>query len=423
MAKKSVVVLGAGFGGLRAAIDIAKALRRLKLLDRYEVVLADRNDCHLYVPLLYKVAASFDPEYEEKCTYDIATIIEGLPIRFVNAEVSSLDLSNGNIYLKSSGKQAGLPVENLHANYLVLALGSETNFFGIPGMQENALQLKTLESALQIRETVKAAFDVGSRPGAAETNIIIGGAGPNGIELASEIRLFANRAQSENSNLHVSVSIVEAMPGILNGLDARGAKIAAGRLAQLGIAVKTNMKITGVSSSEIAIADNPPMPFNVFIWTGGVRTPELLTELPIAKDQRGKPLAKNDMACVPGTPDLKLAPMIYGIGDSICFMDPKTGHAVPAVAHVAILEGQIAARNIIAEIKRSELGGHEFLASVYRPGDYPWVIPAGENWAIAKLGPFVFSGWLGWEFSRLVELYYLSMIMSPVRAWRAWRMM
>ncbi len=423
MAKKSVVILGAGFGGLRAAMDVSKSLRRLKLLDRYEVVLVDRNDCHLYIPLLYKVAASPTADEEENCTYDIATLLEDLPIRFVTAAVASLNLPDGNIYLKSSGKQAGLPSENLHADYLIIALGSETNFFGIPGMQENALQLKTLESALQIRETIKAAFDIGSRPGAAEIKIVIGGAGPNGIELASEIRLWANRVQKENRNVRVSVSIVEAMPGILNGFDARAAKIAAQRLAKLGIEVKTNMKITGVSTNEIAVAESAPIPFDAFIWTGGVKTPDLLTTLPVAKDQRGKPLAKNDMACVAGTPDLKIAPMVYGIGDSVCFMDPRTGRAVPAVAHIAILEGQIAARNVIAEIKRTELGAHEFLASVYRPSEYPWVIPAGENWAIAKLGPFVFDGWLGWEFSRFVELYYLLMIMSPVRAWRAWRRM
>jgi NADH:ubiquinone reductase (H+-translocating) len=421
MAKKSVVILGAGFGGLRAAIDIAKALRRLKLLDKYEVVLVDRNDCHLYIPLLYKVAASSDPNYETKCTYEITELIRGLRIRFVNAKITSLDLPNGNVQYKVGGQ----PPENLHADYLVMALGSETNFFGIPGLAENALQLKTLESALQIRAAITAAFarGAGTQPGGQEIKIVTGGAGPNGIELASEIRLWANRAQKENPNLHVSVSIVEAMPGMLNGLDTRGAKIAARRLAKLGIEVKTNMKITGVSANEIAIADSVPIPFDVFIWTGGVKTPGLLTALPIVKDQRGKPLAKNDMTCVPGTPDLKLAPMIYGIGDSVCFMDPKTGRAVPAVAHVAILEGQIAARNVVAEIKRAEFSAHEFLASVYRPGDYPWVIPVGENWAIAKLGPFVFAGWLGWEFSRLVELYYLSMIMSPVRAWSAWRRM
>lgn len=410
MAKKSVVVLGAGFGGLRAAMDIAKELRRLKLLDKYEIVLVDRNDCHVYIPLLYKVATSPEPQHETNCTYDITSLVQSLPIRFLKAEITSLDLPNGDVHLATG--------EELRADYLLIALGSETNYFGIPGLKENALQLKTLESAKQVRAAIQKAFAKGGT-----INIVAGGAGPNGIELASGIREWANRAEKENPNLHVSVSIVEALPSIMNGLDARAAKIATERLKKLGVAVMLNAKITGVSANEIGVADGSPIPFDVFIWTGGVKTPETLTELPIAKDQRGRPLTKSDMACVPGTPDLKLAPMVYGLGDSVCFMNPKTGKPVPAVAHVAMLEGRIAAHNVIEEIKHAEFSSHNLLPIVYRPGDYPYVIPIGECWAVAKIGPIVFAGWFGWAFERIVELNYLITIMSPARAWKAWRWM
>jgi NADH dehydrogenase len=408
MDKKSIVVLGAGFGGLRAAIDIAKGLQHLKFAGKYEVVLVDRNDCHLFIPFLYRVAAGMDQHFETKCTYDIATLIKNLPIRFVKAEVASLDLMNGDVHLKTG--------EELQTNYLVIALGSETNFFDILGMAENALQLKTLESAMEIREAITRAFAKGG-----EVKIVAGGAGPNGIELAAEIRTWANHAEKENPDLHVSVSIVEALPEILNGLDVRSKKIAARRLEKLGIPVMLNAKITGVSENKIAIAEAASIPFDVFIWTGGVKTPALLTQLPIVKDQRDRPLAKSDMACVPGTPDLKLAPMIYGIGDSVCFMNPKTGKPIPAIAHVAILEGRIAARNLIEEIKHAEFPSHSPAIESYMPTDYPYVIPIGEGWAVAKFGWFVFSGALGWTFGRLIELNYLSMIMPPFQAWKAWR--
>jgi NADH dehydrogenase FAD-containing subunit len=149
----------------------------------------------------------------------------------------------------------------------------------------------------------------------------------------------------------------------------------------------------------------------------------MLTHLPVAKDARNKPLAKNDMVCVPGTPDLKLAPMVYAVGDNVCFMNPKTGKPVPAVAHVAILEGSVAARNVIDEIKHAEFASYNVMPSTFHPGDYPYVIPIGEGWAVAKLGPIVFSGWLGWAFSRTIELNYLRMIMPLGAAWRAWRRM
>lgn len=412
MAKKSIVILGAGFGGLRAAMDIAGRIRQLQFLDRYEVVLIDRNDCHVYIPYLYKVAASADPNFQTKCTYGIADLVKKLPIRFIQAEVTSLDLINGDVHLKTG--------EELRAEYLVIALGSETNFFGIPGMQEHALQLKTLDSALAIRAAIEKKFAAGG-----DVKIVAGGAGPNGIELASEIREWANRAEKQNANLHVSVSIVEALPNILNGLDTRLTKIAAKQLARLHIAVTLNAKISAVSENAISIDDGKggttKIPFDIFIWTGGVRTPSMLTQLPIAKDQRGRPLTKSDMVCASGTPDLQLAPMVYGIGDSVCFMNAKTGRPVPAVAHVAILEGSIAGRNLIEEIKHAEFPGHPPATQSYYPKDYPYVIPIGEGWAVAKFGPFVFSGWLGAAFERIVELNYLRMIMPPFKAWQTWR--
>lgn len=426
MANKSVVVLGAGFGGLRAAMDIAEGLRRLKFSDTYDVVLIDRNDCHVYVPLLYKVAASGDPKFDLKCTYDITALVADLPIRFIAAEVTGMDMRNGDISFKRNGA-AGV-VEKMHADYLVIALGSETNFFGIPGMQEHALQLKTLESAVAIRTAIERAFEQG-KDGGKEIKIIAGGAGPNGIELAAEIRQWANREQKQNPKLRVSVSIVEALPGVLNGLDPRAATIAVRRMTKLHIPIVLNAKISDVAANELSItgADGAiqKIPFDIFIWTGGVKTPDILTQAPIVKDQRNRPLAKSDMAmaCIEGTPNLEIAPMIYGIGDSVCFISPKTGKPAPAVAHVAILEGRIAARNILEEIKHAELPGHAPRTESYIPGDYPYVVIAGEGWAVAKLGPFIFTGWFGWAFEQLVELYYLLSIMPFLRAWAAWRKM
>jgi NADH dehydrogenase len=416
MAKKSVVVLGAGFGGLRATMDIAKRLRRLKLLDKYEVVLVDHNDCHLYTPLLYKVAASADDQYEAKCTYEISALVKDLPVRFVESEIASLDLPAGDVHLKTG--------DPLHADYLVIALGSETNYFGIKGLRENSLQLKSVENALQIRAAISKAFAKGG-----DVKIIAGGGGPNGIELAAEMRDWADRAEKQNPTLHVSVSIVEAMATPLTGLDPHIQKTAAERLKKLGITLMLNAKIVSVTPDQIFIGPGigsklgSTIPFDVFIWTGGIKTPDMLTQLPLVKDAHGKPMAKNNMSCVPETPDLKLASMVYALGDSACIMSPKTGKPVPAVARVAITEGSIVAGNIIEEIKRTELSSHTFLSVAYRPRNYPYVIPIGEKWATAKFGPFVFSGWLAWAFSRAIEINYLRTVMSLGDAIVAWQKM
>src|SRR5579871_4441661 len=98
MSKKSIIVLGAGFGGLRAAMDLAEGVKRLKLMEKYEITLVDKNRCHLYTPLLYKLAAAPDPR-QTSCLYDIDSLIKNLPIHFINDEIKSLDIPNGNIQL------------------------------------------------------------------------------------------------------------------------------------------------------------------------------------------------------------------------------------------------------------------------------------------------------------------------------------
>jgi len=405
MPKKNIVILGAGFGGLRTAMLTAEKLKKKQLSEKYDVILVDRTDCHLYTPLLYRLAAA--PDHKPECTYDTTSLIKGLPIRFLQGEVASLDLLNGDIHLKS-----GDPVKT---DYLVLALGSETNFFGIPGLKENSLQLKTAEQALEIRNALEAAFAVEG-----EIKIVIGGAGANGIELASEVKLWADEAMKENKKLTVNVSLLEATPSVLPGFDPRVQNVAAKRLALLGVNLMVNGKIVGVAPKEISLDGGVKIPFDIFVWTGGIRTPNILTELPVQKEPHGKPLAQTDMACLPGTPDLKLYPMIYGLGDSVCFMDQKTKRPVPAVARAAILQADVVAHNLIEEILKAESASRTIRPLTYTAEEYPYVIPIGANWAVAKFGSFVFSGWPAWTFAKLIEIHYLISIMPFGEAMQAW---
>jgi NADH dehydrogenase len=347
----------------------------------------------------------------DTCTYDISSLIKGFPIRFVQNEIASLDLMNGDIHLKTG--------EELKAEFLLIALGSETNYFGIPGLKENALQMKSIEHAMMIKDAVSKAFAKGG-----EVKIVVGGGGPNGTELAAELRLWGNHGEAmgrkNNIPFRVTVSLLEAMPTLLPGLDPRVITTTAKRLEKLGVQVMTNGKIVGVAPNEITLDGGKKIPFDVFIWTGGIKTPDMLTQLPLQKEPRGKPMAKTDMVCLPATPDLKLYGMIYGIGDSVCFMNPKTNRPLPAVARVAITEGAIAAHNIVEEIKKAELTNYAPRIKTYTPIDYPYVIPIGEGWAVAKLGPIVFSGWPASFFKDVIELNYLLSVMPFFTAFGVW---
>ena len=125
---KKIIILGAGFGGLRAAMQIIKKLGALKLLEKYEVVLINKHDYHTYTPLLYEVATTSEKiadksKLHEVASYQIEDLIRNLPIKFIRAEVKHLDLIEGDVHLDDGRK--------LDADFIVLALGAETNYFGI----------------------------------------------------------------------------------------------------------------------------------------------------------------------------------------------------------------------------------------------------------------------------------------------------
>ncbi len=413
MAKKNIVVLGAGFGGLRAAMLIAQKLRAQGLTQKYEVILVDRNDHQAFTPLLYEVATTSKEtadihKLHEIAAYHIPSLIAGMGISFIQDEITTLGLAEGDIHLKRTGK--------VSCEFVVLALGSEVNFFGIPGAKENALPLKTFANAITIRDTIMNMLGDGKKT----LDIVVGGGGATGVELAGELKAWCGELDRGFHGCKLNVSIVEALPSVLYGLDPRVIKKTERRLEKIGVTTVTNGKIVSVEKNAVVLEGGKRIPFDLMIWSGGVKATAILSELPLGLDKGKRPITEASLTCVPQTPDLKLHAKVYGIGDNVCFMNPKTERPAPAVARVAIDEAKVAAWNIIEEIKTAEQPGYRPKFKTYAPMEYPYVIPAGGKYAVAKIGPFVISGFVGWIFKGLVELEYLFMIMSPFRALRTW---
>jgi NADH dehydrogenase len=403
MEKKNVVVVGAGFGGVQAAMKIATSLRKANLAEAYNTILIDRNDAQVYTPVLYELAAApSDAALPKRPTFNVRDIIKNKPITFMQGEVVEIDLVNGDIHLKTG--------EEVRAEFLVIALGSEANYFGIKGMQDNTVALKTFADAQKIRSAVIELLKNNPHP-----RIVVGGAGANGIELASQIKFL---------HAECDVTIVEAMTTILPGLDTELAAVINKRLAKLGVGVMVNSKIMEVYAGNVQLDGGANVaakniPFDLMVWTGGIKAPDLVSKLPL-RAERGKPVAEMGMDCVAQTPDLKLYPMIYVLGDSVCFYDPKTKRPVPATAPIAMAQAEIVAHNVIEEIKKQANANYSPSPKTYAPMEYPYVIPVGGSWAAAKIGSFVFTGWSAWTFKSFVELDYLMKVMSFWTALKEW---
>lgn len=403
---KKVVILGAGFGGLRAALQLSNQLRWNERRADCEITLIDRNSYHTYTPTLYEAATTSKEtanycELKKIITFPINEIVSNEGIIFEQGTIQKLDLEGGDLHLES-GKRIAF-------DYLVLAPGSETNYFDIPGMREHALPLKTLLNAFAIRDRILEVAE----SGLSQIRIVIGGGGSTGVELAGEIASWIEEL-AEKYHFSHEICIVEASPSILFGFPNGIIQKVSERLRNLGIKLIENESIENVDPKKINLKSGRVLESDITIWTGGVKASSIISSLPLKKEGRGRVEIMNEMRCLPQSPDLKLAGTIYGLGDAICYYDPKTGLPMPGVARAAIAQADVVAHNICREI----LG--QGPSKTYQPMKYPYVIPVGGKWAVAQIGPFQFWGFIGWILKLFVEINYLTSIMSLWKALKIW---
>ncbi len=404
---KRIVILGAGFGGLRAAIVLGKRSRELRNKG-YQITLIDKNNYHTYTPLLYEISTTSKEtanylDLKSVTTYPVEGVLLGFPIEFIQAEVNNIDLPDKKISL-SDGRE-------IDYEYLLIALGAETNFFDIPGLEENALTLKSLNDALKIRDTVWEMIEGAATDEAVD--IVIGGAGSTGVELAGEIQEWISQMRKEGHRCRTSVTLVDAAPTLLNGFELKIIKRATARLKKLGTNILAEERVTEVENGKVYLTSGRIVSYDVLIWTGGVNANSLIEKLPLKKEKQGRVAVGGELLCALENPDLEVGNKIYGIGDIVCVHD-SSGKPVPMVARAAIIQGTIAAKNIINDVK----GRKPHFK--YIPKEYPYIIPIGGKYAIAKIGPLVVSGFSGWILKGLVELSYLDSIMPLSLALRIW---
>ncbi len=398
---KRVVILGAGFGGLRAALILGK-----KLGHEHEIVLVDKNSHHTFTPLLYETATTSKEianytQLHEVATYGIKGILNGSLVNFIQSGVKVVDVSGGDVHLDTG--------EKIKYDYLVIALGSETNFFDIPGLKEKALELKNFTDAIRIRDTI---WDL-IQGGKTDLKVIIGGGGSTGVEFAAELQNWLCEVKKTNQECNTEVTIVEAGPTILNGFENKIINKVARRLKHLGVNVIVNDSIAKISKNKVTLKSAHELEFDVLVWAGGVKANSVIQAMPFKFEKGGRSEVSESMNCLPQTPTLKLYGKIYGVGDIVCIYD-KYGHPVPMVARAAILQATVAAKNIICEIEGREP------QYTYKPMNYPYIIPVGGKYAVAKIGPLCLSGFLGWALKGLIELNYILSIMPFTKGIKIW---
>lgn len=399
--KKKIIIAGTGFGGLSAALELAS---KKKLIGEHDIVLIDRNRHQLFTPALYEIAAlprtkGNDSSLKTTVLIPVADIIEGKPIIFCQDELTNVKIDEKKIVLKNGGQ---MPYE-----FLILALGSETNYFDIPGLKEYGLPLKSFEDALKMRNSLE---DILLKKGGLK--IVVVGGGPSGIELIAEfvnfVCLLKKELIKEENKCVVEFMLVEAYPEILPGFKPWIIKQTRRRLDSLGIRIKTGTTITALEKQEIVFKNWEREPYDILIWTGGVTGPIILKETSLPLSHKGSILI-DEYLRVQGQND-----HLFAVGDNSTLLNHKTGKHLIWNVPIAEAEGKLAAKNIIRTIQ------HKPLRKFIPLKNYPFVLAVGEKYAIADLVFIRVWGLLGWFIKQLIELRYFLFILPTKKALLVW---
>ena len=401
--KKTIVILGGGFGGLNTAVLLARKLRGANA----RIILIDRNNYHQYNPGLYEAATA---EEEFTSIADLKRSIalpfkEILPreVEFIQGELRSIDQSQKIVELSGS--------EKINFDFLVVALGSVVDCFGNQGLEHYCLHLKSLKDALYLRNQFEALVQQHRQdPNKKMIRFIIGGGGFSGVELAGELHNLAKiMSWKYNYPLEkIEILIVEGANQLLPGLpEDLSAKIY-DRLKMLGLEIRLNNLITEVSAGQIKVSTGEMLNYDLLVWTGGVRSVKLPFVQPVRVDAKDRLIVDEHLA-VSG------APNIFALGDNalIIGVDKKP---LPATATQAIYQSEY-----LGGVISNKIAGRA--SAPFKPQNFSYIIPVSGKWAVLNVESMhhSFYGFFGWLARRVADFRYFKRLMPFGAAFRlAW---
>jgi len=379
-----VVIIGAGFGG----IELAKSLKNKEV----EVILVDKHNYHTFQPLMYQVATG--SLEADSIAFSVRKTFEGQKnFRFRIAEVQSIRPEKSTI---------GTTIGDIAYDYLVIATGSTTNFFGNKEIEQHALPMKSIPEALNLRSSVlqnlEAALLLPTKEGREPyLTFVLVGAGPTGAELAgslAEIRNFIlSKDYPELNKQEMKVYLVDFLPKVLANMSEQASKRAQGFLEEMDVEVLTGVKVEAYDGDVISFEGGRKIKTKNVIWSAGVMgvVPEGIPKEQIA---RGNRISTDEINRVIGLNN------VFAIGDVSSTVTEAMPKGLPGVAPVAIQQGKHLAKNILHLIKNEPTLNFKY-------NDQGSMATIGRNKAVVDMGKIRFQGffaWLVWMFVHLVLL-------------------
>jgi NADH dehydrogenase len=397
-----ILVLGGGFGGVYAARHLERLFARRQDV---EITLVSRDNFFLFTPLLHEVAAS---------DLDITHIVSPLrtllsQTQIVIGDVEAIDVVGRRVRVSHGFERHE---HDLRYDHLVIALGSITNFYALPGLEQRALTMKTLGDAIHLRNRVIATLEEADTEcaggGSGLLTFVVAGGGFAGVETVAGLNDFVREALRFYPRLTPDrVRMVLVHPGatILPELGDRLGAYAQQKLAARGIEILTSVKVSGVRDAAVFLDDGRTIPTRLVVWTAGTSPHPLVGELPLPLN-RGRIVVDETLA-VPGWPG------VWALGDCAVVPDRHTGMPHPPTAQHAIRQGKTVAGNIAAAVAGREARAFDFrtigqLAAI------------GRRTGVARMFGINFSGFFAWWLWRTVYLSKLPRIEKKCRVAIDW---
>ena len=378
-----VIILGAGFGGLNVAHHLAKAPVRITLIDR--------QNYHLFQPLLYQVAiARLLPS---EIAYPLRTIYRRQKnLTFRMGEVTGIDFDRR--YIKLDGSVIAY-------DYLVIALGAETNFFGMETIQEYGFQLKDIPNAIQTRNHLLKMFEQASREGDAEkrramlTFVVVGG-GPTGVETAGALaELISQVMVKDYPDLDLRearVLLLEANDHLITAYPHELRHATFDLLHRKHVDIFLKARLADYDGEVVRLMDGRQLATRTLIWTAGVKAAEVLQSLRVERASAGR-------IRVEPTLQLPNRPEVLVVGDAAYLLD-QNGQPLPMLSTVAIQQGKHAAHSIQRLLVKAQ-------PKPFHYKDPGLLATIGHNAAVARIWGVSFSGFIAWVIWVFLHIYRL----------------
>ena len=401
--RHKVVILGGGFAGLYAALELEKGLPRQADVD---VTLVNRENFFLFTPMLHEVASG---------DLDPATIVN--PVRkllrrvsFYEARAVTIDLHNKTVTVEHGFDEHA---HELHYDQIVLALGSTTQFFNLPGVEEHALTMKSLTDAVKLRNHLIAVLEEMDTKCARDQrhdllSVVVAGGGFAGVETLASINDFLRHSMRFYRNLSeqdLRLTLIHPGDVILPELGPRLGEYAQRKLQERGVEVRARSRVASYDGDMVQLTNGAKLPTRTLIWTAGTMPHPLIGTLPCERE-RGRLKVSPELA-VSGWPG------VWALGDCALIPDLTTGSFCPPTAQHALRQGKVVAHNVLAHAEGRQLRRFRFkvigqLASI------------GRRTGVASILGMNMSGFLAWWMWRTIYLSKLPRLEKKLRVALDW---